>query len=189
MVEQIYSLKTYPLFNMGYLIVVDYQSDAERKRIDYAIERWKDRVDITKPKGTIIYYDGDEVDEFLDDLYSRLSVGKDGVHVFVGDPYSTAITEQVKHLSYTTQMDAQSVERFLTYIMNKLGASFEGKRDGRKIYTAYTKKGQVGVDIALEKRDGNTEILLFIRGYGDVVSFVEERIDKELKVFLGDDGA
>ena len=59
----------------------------------------------------------------------------------------------------------------------------------RVAFGIYTKKGQVGVDIALEKRDGNTEILLFIRGYGDVVSFVEERIDKELKVFLGDDGA
>ena len=187
MVEQIYSLKTYPLFNMGYMIVVDYQSDAERKRIDYAIERWKERVDLSKPKGTIIYYNGEEVDDFLDDLYSRLSVGKEGVHVFVGDPYSSTITEQTKHLTYSTEMDVLSVERFLNYILNKLGASFEGQHDGLKNYTAYTKKGQVGVDISLDTDEEKTQILIFIRGYGEVVSFVQGRIDKELRVFLGGD--
>jgi len=165
--------------------MVDYQSDAERKRIDYAIERWKDRGVLHKPKGTVIYYSGDEVDEFLDDIYSRLGAGKEGVHVFAGDPYSPSIAEQTKHLEYSTKMEKEVVGKFLNYIMNKLGASFDGNQGEIKCYTAYTKKGQVGIDISMDERD-STDILIVIRGYGDVVNFIAERIDKELKVFLED---
>ena len=183
MVKQLNSLKTYPLFNMDYLIMVDYQSDAERKRIDYAIERWKDRGVLHKPKGTVIYYSGDEIDEFLDDIYSRLGNGRESVHVFAGDPYSPPITEQTRHLEYSTKMEIQIVGKFLKYIMNKLGASYEGTQGDIQCYTAYTKKGQVGIDISMTS-EGKTELLIVLRGYGEVVSFIAERIDKELKVFL-----
>ena len=187
MVIEIYSLKTYPLFNMDYLIVVDYQSDAERKRIDYAMERWKDKANIHKPKGTVIHFDNGDIDEFLDDLYSRLSVGKGSVHVFAGDAYSPEITEQTMHLQYSSSMETEAIDKFLNYIMNKLGASFEGTKQGIKSYTAYTKKGQVGIDVSLKNKDGETILLITLRGYGDVVTFVNGRIDKELKVFLGVD--
>ncbi|MDO5845076.1 MAG: hypothetical protein Q4Q53_08035 [Methanocorpusculum sp.] len=169
---------------MDYLIVVDYQSDAERKRIDYAIERWKDRGSIEKPKGTVIHFSGADVDEFLDDIYSRLSVGKDSVHVFAGDAYSPNVDEQSESLKYNTDMDVSSVEKFLNYIMTKLSASYEGTKNGVKSYTAYTKKGQAGIDVRLSEGD-KTEVAVVVRGYGEVVSFIVGRIDKELKMFLG----
>lgn len=168
---------------MDYLIIVDYQSDAERKRIDYAIERWKDRGVLHKPKGTILHYSGEQIDEFLDDIYSRLGMGKEAVHVFAGDLYSPAVTEQTKHLEYSTKMETVILGKFLNYIMNKLGASFEGNQGNIRCYTAYTKKGQVGIDISMREKE-KTELLITLRGYGDVVSFIAERIDKELKVFL-----
>ncbi|MCK9322941.1 MAG: hypothetical protein RBR05_02425 [Candidatus Methanomethylophilaceae archaeon] len=168
---------------MDYLILVDYQSDAERKRIDYAIERWKDKGKIHKTKGTVIHYAGDDVDDFLDDLYSRLSVGTGSVHIFAGDIYSPDINEQTTQLKYTTTIDSTAVENFLKYLMNKLGASFEGTKQGIKSYTAYTKKGQAGIDVTLTAGD-KTAVLVVVRGYGDVVSFIAGRIDKELKVFL-----
>ena len=169
---------------MDYLILVDYRSDAERKRIDYAIERWKERGEnINKPKGTIIHYRGENVDEFLDDICSRLGEGKEVAHVFAGDFYSPSISEQTKHLKYSSKMEPMILSKFLNYIMNKLGASYDGTRENIRSYTAYTKKGQVGIDL-LMKEDEKTELLITLRGYGDVVSFIAERIDKELKVFL-----
>ena len=51
-----------------------YESDTERKRIDYAIERWKEKTDIVKPKGTTIIFKGANIDKFLDDLYSRIEI-------------------------------------------------------------------------------------------------------------------
>ena len=41
-----------------FLLILDYVSDAERKRIDYAIERWQRKLKIKKPKGTMIVLDG-----------------------------------------------------------------------------------------------------------------------------------
>ena len=120
----------------------------------------------------------------MDDIYSRLSVGKEAVHVFAGDPYSPSISEQTKHLEYSAKMEKMVVEKFLNYIMNKLGASFEGTQGDIRCYTAYTKKGQVGIDVSISEGD-TTDVLIVIRGYGEVVSFVSGRIDNELKVFLG----
>ena len=164
-------------------MVIDYQSDAERKRIDYAIERWKDKCDVRKPKGMVLHFGGGNIDDFLDDLYSRLSLGKESVHVFSGESYSPSITEQIEHLSYTTSMDLIVVSKFLNYIVNKIGASYDGETSGVKKYTAYTKKGQVGIDISLKNQD-KTNIDIVIRGYGDAVLFISNRIEKELKVFL-----
>ena len=171
---------------MDYLIVVDYQSDAERKRIDYAIERWKDRKLIQKPKGTVIHFSGDGIDEFLDDLYSRLGEGKDAVHVFAGDTYAPDVSEQTEHLKYSSTMDVEMIKKFLNYIMNKLGGSYEGKHGLANSYTVYTKKGQAGIDIFLSS-GSPVDIRITIRGYGDVVSFISLRIDKELKIFFGSD--
>ena len=53
-----------------FLLILDYESDAERKRIDYAIERWQSKLKISKPKGTIIVLDGKQ--EIIDDICSSL---------------------------------------------------------------------------------------------------------------------
>lgn len=83
-------------------------------------------------------------------------------------------------------MDISAVDIFLNYIMTKLGASYEGTKNGIKSYTAYTKKGQVGIDAIISNID-KTVVLVVVRGYGEAVSFVVGGggIDKELKVFLG----
>jgi len=60
---------------MEYLIVVDYHSDAERKRIDATIDRWRSKKDISKEKGVVIRLEGEDNDDFLQDLYSRLERG------------------------------------------------------------------------------------------------------------------
>jgi len=68
-----------------YMLVLDYESDAERKRIDYAIERWQNKLKISKPKGTIIIIDGrqDKIDEFVEDLCSRLEGSEKKVRIHI----------------------------------------------------------------------------------------------------------
>lgn len=169
---------------MEYLIVVDYLSDAERKRIDYAIERWQEKASVQKPRGTVILFRDGDVDAFLDNLYSRLSLGKDAVRVFAGGVYSPEIAERTVHLKYDTEIEPVSVEKFINYVMRKMGASFEGIRNGIKCYMAYTKKGQVSIAIVINDAENKAVIKITVSGYGDAVAFVRERIDKEMTAFL-----
>ena len=45
-----------------YMLIVRYESDAERKRLDYAIERWENKIKVEKPKGAVILVEGNEED-------------------------------------------------------------------------------------------------------------------------------
>ena len=183
---------------MEYIIIVDYSTDAERKRIDYAIERWKDRAEIEKPRGAVLRYSGDTPDEFLDDLYSRLNAGKDGVTVFNGDRYDAQIPEKIKKLRYATNLKIPTVEKFITYIMKKTGAQQSECKDGVTTYRVGTKKGYAVIEIAINPQktvfieetspaefiNGKNNIVITVRGYGDVVSFISEGIDAEIQMFL-----
>jgi len=169
---------------MECLLILNYRSDAERKRIDYAIERWGGKAEIRKPRGAIILFKGSNIDEFTEDLYSRLDIEEDRVEIYKIERYSPEIEKQVRKLSYESEEDLGVIEKFITYIMNKINASYEYSTDMAKCYTAYTKKGQATIEILL-KRNELTRAVISVSGYGDAVDFVAGRIDDEMKVFLG----
>jgi hypothetical protein len=169
---------------MEYLIVVDYHSDAERKRIDATIDRWRSKKDISKEKGVVIRLAGEENDDFLQDLYSRLERGKEGVRVYAAEEQALAVEEITKSLHYETSLDKATVKQFLRYILNKLNSSYEGTRNKVESYTAYTRKGQASIGLLWAETAEKTKLTVVISGFGDVVSFVSGRIDKELTAFL-----
>ena len=166
---------------MEYLIVVDYHSDAERKRIDATIDRWRSKKDISKEKGVVIRLEGEDNDDFLQDLYSRLERGREGVRYTRGEAGSCS--ERSRSPCITRRPDKATVKQFLRYILNKLNSSHEGTRNKVESYTAYTRKGQASIGL-LWAETAERRLTVVISGFGDVVSFVSGRIDKELTAFL-----
>jgi hypothetical protein len=171
---------------MEYLLVVDYESDAERKRIDYAMERWGDRAEITKPKGTAMIFKGANIDEFLEDLYSRLEGDRRKVGVYRMEEYHPDVEEKTRRLHYESRVELEALERFLSYLMSKVNAGYGYRTGNTKKYIVATKKGQASIEITL-KNNGNATVLITIQGYGEVVELLAETIDCEMEVFLGDD--
>ena len=170
---------------MEYLLVVDYQSDAERKRIDATIDRWKSKKEVRKEKGVVIRVSDDNIEDFLHDLYSRLDRGTESVRMYTAEECAPEVDEISKSLQDETEMESESVRQFLRYILNKLNASSEGVRDGVESYTAYTRKGQAAIGLLWSDHLRKTKLTIIVSGFGDVVSFVAGRIDEELNVFLG----
>jgi len=169
---------------MEYLLVIDYSSDAERKRIDYAIERWSRQADVNKPKGTVIHFKHGDIDAFLEDLYGRLGSGMDRVHVYSIKEHEPGIETQTRTLRYETRDDPGMIGKFLNYILSKLNATYDYASGNVKTYTAYTKKGQVKIGVSIARKSGGITTIT-VEGFGDAVSFVSGRIDEEMKVFLG----
>jgi len=171
---------------MEYLLVVDYGSDAERKRIDYAIERWGDRAEISKPKGMAIVFKGANIDEFLEDLYSRLDGDRRTIEVYRMEEYHPEVEEKTKRLRYESKETVDVLEKFLSYLMSKINAGYDYRSGSTKKYSVTTKQGQASVEITLKSNE-TTDVLITVMGYGEVVEFLARKIDEEMEVFLGDD--
>jgi len=171
-----------------FLLVLDYESDSERKRIDYAIERWKDTLKIIKPKGTMIIVDGKQnrIDEFVKDLCSRLEKSEEKVTVYEINKNTLEIEKNVKKINYQTTEKREFIEKFMDYLMSKLSASYEYKSKIGKVYKLYTKKGQATLEISLQDKEDKTNIVIAIDGYGEVVDFISEKINNEMRTFLGE---
>jgi len=176
---------------MGYLLVLSYESDAERKRIDYAIERWRTKLRVNKPKGAVVILDGDEEDlsRFIEDLFSRIELDlnespESKVEVYKIEKFSPEVEKKAKRLYYETDENVETVGRFLDYLMAKINASYEFSSGMAKIYTAYTKKGQARIEIRIERRE-KARITILIEGYGEVVDFLAGKMNEEIKTFLG----
>ena len=166
--------------------MLDYGTDAERKRIDYAIERWQDKLKIKKPKGTILVIDGkqERIDEFVEDISARVENSEEKVKIYKIKSYTPEIEKHIRKISYQTTEQKDFIEKFVNYLMAKLSASYEyGSKIG-KVYKVYTKKGQAKLDIALQSKEEGTNITIAIDGYGDVVDFISDKIDNEMNIFL-----
>ena len=168
---------------MQYLVVLAYESDTERKRIDYAIERWKEKTDIVKPKGTTIIFKGADIDKFLDDLYSRIEIKTNKIEVYNLSEYSPDIDIHVKELVYRDIENVEFTQKFLEYIMNKLNASYENTDNLGKYYTVNTKKGQGQISLSIISEQKCIKIR--IEGYGEFSEFISKKIDEEMMIFLG----
>ena len=170
-----------------FLLILDYESDAERKRIDYALERWQDKLKINKPKGTIVIIDGkqEQIDDFVEDLCARLEKSEEKVKVHRLSSYSPEIEKNVKTVTYQTTEQRGFLEKFIDYLMAKLSASYEFNSKIGKVYKVYTKKGQAKLEVALKNTDDGTDIVIAVDGYGEVVEFLKNKIDNEMNVFLG----
>ena len=172
---------------MEYLVFVDYFSDAERKRIDYAIEKWSDKAEVTKQKGMAVRFKGNEVDEFLDHLCSRLDLGRDQITVFDAKLVEPEIEAQHQTLRYHSTDRKDVIEKFLSYVFSKINAQYEYFQNGVARYNVSTKKGQARIDVKITEGPGGCETIIQVSGYGTVTKFIRDRLDEELKMFLGGD--
>lgn len=177
----VYTVET----GMEYLLVVDYHSDAERKRIDATIDRWKTKIDVRKEKGVVIRVNDEKIEDFLHDLYARLDHGTESVRLYAAKECNPNVKEISKTLQYETEIESETVRKFIRYILNKINASKEGTHDGVESYTAYTRKGQANIGLVWGQHSRNTKVTIYVSGFGEAVSFVAGRIDEELTVFLG----
>ncbi|WP_456467812.1 hypothetical protein [Archaeoglobus sp.] len=169
---------------MPYLLIINYGSDAERKRIDYAIERWREKLKIRKPKGAIAILDGDKEDfeTFFEDLLSRIELkgGTEGkVEIYTIEEFEPDVEKREKVLTFSIPDKGKGwVEGVIQSLMAKINASYEFTSPTGKVYTAYTKKGQARVEV-ISAKDG--KLIISIEGYGKVVDFISKKIEKEMR--------
>jgi len=182
---------------MSNLIVIDYDKDAERKRIDYLIEKWSNKGNMEKIRKIAIIADIDDIDGFINDIMSRLEGNpEEKVRVYEIKEIKKTISSKKITLSYKITGKKEGVESFLKYLMIKLGASYECSVNGTKKYEVYTKKGSCSISIKLyenlrfsnpvgyENNENKLIINFEIEGYGESVDLIKNKIDNDMRLFI-----
>ena len=166
-----------------YLILVKYSDEAERKRIEYAVERWGKEMSLGRPDGISIIVDEEteKAMQFLDDLYSRTS--RDKVKIYKLNETSFELEEKEEHLKAELEGSLETVEKFIGFILTKLSAFFLREIPSGKLYQVSTKKGKAEISTHLVAGDKKVTVNIRISGYGDAPGLISNKINNELKYF------
>ncbi len=164
-----------------HLVIARYSSDPERKRIEYILDKWKERLRITKPEGIISLIDGEELDEFVEDLYSRTS--RSNISLYRIEKEAVDIQKGESEIRMRLDEKKETLEKLIGFVMAKQKAVLKHERRDplEKTYDITTKKGKAQVSVALRDDGRYVDMRVRITGYGEVVEFLSGRLDEELR--------
>jgi len=170
-----------------YLITAKYFNDAERKRIEYTIKLWEDKVNIIKPAGLTFLVDG-EPDEIVNELVSKIS--EKNVSVFKLEDVPLNVEKARKKIEMSFNVEADVVEKFVGFVMAKRKGVLkrESKKPRIKEYSVYTNKG--GGDVVVnfsggEEGEGTkeTKLLIVIEAFEPALSYICRIITEDFEYF------
>jgi len=169
-----------------HLIIVKYSSDPERKRIEYILDKWKEKLRITKPEGIISTIDGEELEEFIEELYSKTS--RNNIVLYRVEKVAVDVEKNERDISLKLHENKETVEKLIGFVMAKQKAILkrETKKPFESVYEVTTKKGKAEISVALRDEDESVSLRLRITGYGEVVELVNSRLSEELRYLKGE---
>ncbi|MFQ5976067.1 MAG: hypothetical protein ACE5J5_07120 [Candidatus Hydrothermarchaeales archaeon] len=169
---------------MSYLLVVKYGSDAERKRIEYMLEKWKGKMGVEKPEGVVALISREDPSEMLEDLYSRIPERNVELHS-LERPFLD-VKKGRKQINTHIEGSQEAVEKFIGFIMAKRKATLKRSLgDMGKVYQTYTKKGRAEIMISTKRSGTGVDLNVTVEGYGDVADFIFEKIREDISYFKG----
>ncbi|MFB6151304.1 MAG: hypothetical protein ABEJ40_05805 [Haloarculaceae archaeon] len=160
-----------------YLFVVDYEDDAERKRVEYLFNNWDDG-DVEKPSGLVRVADGVDHDELYEDLVGK--VPADQVASYRLEPVEPDVTTERYTVEQSVDAQADAVESFVEYMLSKKKAVLQSA--ARNEYEVYTKKGRATVTYGVDGDGdgGTTTVTVRVDGYPPAPSFLADFFETEL---------
>lgn len=162
----------------AYLFIVDYEDDAERKRVEYLFNNW-DSGEITKPSGLVRI--GRSVAQ--DDLYENLiaKVPADQVQSYRLESVDTDVTPETLTVEQTIDAPADAVETFVEYMLSKKKAVLQSPTHNE--YEVYTKKGRAEVAYDLGTDGAPTDVTITVTGHPPAPAFLAEFFETELEAY------
>jgi len=168
------------------LIIAKYSSDPERKRIEYVFDKWREKLRIAKPEGIIAVVGSEEIEELVEELYSKTS--RINISLYRVEEQALDIAKGESDISLHLNEKKEAVDKIVGFVMAKQKAVL--KRETKdpfmeKVYDVITKKGKAEVSVSLRSEGQGASLRIKITGYGDVVEFLRGRLGEELRYLEG----
>lgn len=157
-----------------FLFVVEYESDAERKRVEYLFDNLDGEVSTLEGLTRIT----EGVDQ--NDVYERLvsKVPEDQVSAFRLEPLDVDAEPERTTVEKTVNASPDAVEGFVEYMFSKKKAVLQSA--ARNEYEVYTKKGRADVAYELQEEPTGTTVRIRIEGYPPAPGFLADFFETEL---------
>ncbi len=172
---------------MKYIIFINHTSELEKKRVDYYLKKWKEEIYIEEPKMTfLIDMDEKKADEFFKELLSKISHSDAEARlkskIFRVDEEITYDSDIESTSIYELPITKEDAKKMINLVMVRFkGVLYDVNKDIMR-YKLNTKKGFALVEAHIGEKDGVCTIWFRVIGFGEVVKFVKEKIEKEIKV-------
>lgn len=164
----------------SYLIVIDYEDDAERKRAEYLLDNWDDG-SVDSLQGLSRIATELNIQELYEDLVTK--VPQDRITVQELNEVQTEAAQQKSEFDIQFDTNKEKIEWAIEAIMNKR-KTIEKNKD-ENIYGVYTKKGRGTVKFTIsDAPDDQIQLIGEITGFGDAPVFLKQYILDELDYML-----
>jgi len=160
-----------------YLVAVNYQSDAERKRVEYLFNNYDD-IEAEKIEGFARIVTTDDFEQFYEALSSKVD-RIENVRANALEEAGTEPEEHTEQFSVTTDADPDRIEWAFEMIKDRRGATVEDPEYNQ--FIANTRKGTARYTYSVIKNDDSTEVTVEVWGYGEAPTVLREFLEEELE--------
>lgn len=158
-----------------YLYIVDYDEDAERKRVEYLFNNWTEGK-IERPSGLLRVASNVSHEELFEQLVAK--VPERQVEVYQLEDVDTSVEPDQTVVTQQVDASTDAVETFLEYILSKKKAVLQSPTQNE--YEVYTKKGRTEITYSVTETEEGVSVRVSIRGYPPAPSFLAEFFETEL---------
>lgn len=150
-----------------YLLVVEYSSEAERKRLEYLLSTFKGRIAARRPSGSIVVVEGEQgdVESLLENLYSRIPSHE--VSVYRLSSAALSIEPRKAILEVDSELTPGEFLGAVSAIMAEMRALSAGKGDSAREYIVPVKGGRITVRVEAVNGSGSSKVIIGVEGYGN----------------------
>lgn len=159
----------------GCLFVVEYDSDAERKRVEYLFNNWN-RGSITTPDGIVRIAENVDHDALYEQLVSK--VPEQQVDSYRLDAIESDLDKETVTFDQHINAPPDAVESFLQYVLSKRDAVLQSANHNE--YEVYSKKGRAEIRYQISDDDGGTVVSMQVSGYTPAPEFLGDFFETEL---------
>lgn len=158
-----------------YLYAVEYESGAERKRVEYLFDNWVDGT-VDRPEGLVRVAEGAAHDELYKQLINKVPAER--VSAYELESADTSVEPMTVRVSQTIAAPVEAIESFIQYMFSKKKAGLQSAKHNE--YEVYTKKGRATVSYTLTEAEGNVTVEISIIGHDPAPTFLRDFFETEL---------
>ena len=160
-----------------YLYTIQYDEEAERKRVEYLFNNWEDG-EIKSPNGLSRMAEGIDNEELYEQLVTK--VPEEQIEVYRLQPTQLEVDPDTITVEQKIAASVDAVETFIEYILSKKKAVLQS--GARNEYEMYTKKGRAEVSYDIQQSKGNkTNVTIKVTGIPPSPEFLADFFRTELQ--------
>jgi hypothetical protein len=164
-----------------YYIEVRYQNEAERKRLEYLLAKWRKKVN--RPSGYAFKVDDSVYKDLINEVENKFPL--DDVSVFHIEPVKVEAPHYLQTIVYNMSKPLVEVRPFVEYLLSKRRAVLNRKAGNMEIYGVYTRKGisEIRVGFSDEQK---LRVTIEFEGAKEAVLQLTDEFNHELQVYGGE---